>query len=157
MHPEFKTEGQEKELSRFKMQMTHKITPLSRLQFKNLTVGSASQEIPHLLQKPKAHYCFHNSLPPLPVLSHKNPIHTPKSFFPGSISILPSCLGLLHGPLLSGFPCNSNLPMHVTCPAHHILLHLTSYKEYLVKGTDFAEAHFQSSPASCHFIPLRSK
>jgi hypothetical protein len=38
--------------------------------------SSASAEIPSLLYNPKAHYLFHNSPPPVPILSHMNPIHT---------------------------------------------------------------------------------
>ena len=41
---------------------------------------SASQEIPRILWNHKAHYCFFKSLPPVPVLSHINPVHIPPYF-----------------------------------------------------------------------------
>jgi hypothetical protein len=39
--------------------------------------SSASQKIPWILWEPKAHEHAHKSLPPVPVLSQINPVHTP--------------------------------------------------------------------------------
>jgi hypothetical protein len=90
--------------------------------------SSASQEIPRILWNPKVHYRTHNSPPPVPILSHINPVHAPHPTSWRSILILSSHLrlGLPSGLLPSGLPTKILYaplpsPIRATCPAHILL------------------------------------
>lgn len=67
-----------------------KITLWSRTLLEKLIVAELLKNIPHFLWNKNVSYCFHNSPPLVPVLSHMIPIHTPKPSFPKSILILSS-------------------------------------------------------------------
>jgi len=70
--------------------LTYLLTPWSRVLLEKLTGSAASQETPHILWNPKAHYRTHNlkvphhihkCLPPVPVLSQLHPVPTTPSHF----------------------------------------------------------------------------
>ena len=96
---------------------------------------SASQEIPHILWNPKVLYCIHNCLPPIPILSQLNPVHTLTSHSWRSIIIISSHLhlGIPSNLFPSGFPTKTlytSLLSHIraTCLAHLIILDLIAPK-----------------------------
>ena len=49
--------------------------------FREANRFSASQEIPHISWNPKVYYHSHKCLPPVPILSQLDPVHTPTSHF----------------------------------------------------------------------------
>ena len=90
---------------------------------------SASQEIPRILRSPKVHYHVHKWPPPVPILSHLDPFHTPTSYLLkyNLNIILPSRSGSPKWPLSLRFPTKTlNMPLLsprcATCPAHLIIL-----------------------------------
>jgi len=92
-----------------------------------------SQEIPRILWNPKVHHRIHMCLPPLPILSHLDPFHTPHPTSWRPILILSShlCLGLPSGLFPSGYTAKTLYtplvsPNSATCPAHLILDFITT-------------------------------
>ena len=82
--------------------------------------SSDSQEIPRVIWNLKVHYRIHKSPPPVPILSHINPVHAPHPTSWRSILILSSHLrlGLPNGLLPSSL---STKILYVPLPSPYVL------------------------------------
>ena len=90
---------------------------------------SDSQEITRNLWNPKVHYRILKCPPPVPILSHLNPVHAPHPTSLRPILLLSSHLrkGIRSGLFPAGFPTITQYvpllsPIRASCPAHLILL-----------------------------------
>jgi len=116
---------------------------------------SASREISHILWNPKVHYRIHKCLPPVPILSQLDPVHTPHPTSWRSILILSShlSLGLPSGLFPSGFPTKTLYmpllsPIRSTCHTHLILLDCIIW-------TILGEQYRSFSSSLCSFLHSR--
>ena len=125
---------------------------------------SSSQEIPHILWNPKGYYCIHKCLPPLPILSQLDPVHTPYT----PLSEDPLNIILLSTPGCPKWSLSLKFP-HQN-PVHASPLPLTRYMPSPFLSSRFYHPKsigwgvqiikllmMYFSPLPCHFVPLRPK
>ena len=111
--------------------------------------SSASQEIPLILFNPKVHSRIHNSPPPLSILSHIDPVHSP-IHLPKIILILSSHLRLClpSGLLPSGFPTKT-LYAPLLSP---YVLHALPISVFLIWSPEWYLVRSTEHKASCYVI-----
>ena len=95
---------------------------MQRRNFWKANSSSANQEFSRILWNRKVHRRFHNSIPPVTILSQINAVHFPNRFplFEFNI-ILPSMPRSSSRYFHSGFPTKPYIPLsiiHATCNAH---------------------------------------
>ena len=128
---------------------------------------SATQEIPCTLRNPKVHYYNQKCLPPVPILSQLDPVHTTTSHFlkihhnitlpsmPGSPKWSPSLRFPHHNPYMPLLPPHTLYTLHAPPISFFLILspHTILGEEYRSLSSSLCSF----SPLPCYLIPLRTK
>ena len=119
---------------------------------------SASQEIPRILWNPKVHFPSHKCLPPAPILSQLDSVHTPTSHFLKIHLniILPSMSGSPKWSLSRRFPHQN--PVYASPLPHTCYMPRPAHSSCFVTRTVLGEEYRSLSSSLCSFLhsPLTS-
>jgi hypothetical protein len=100
---------------------------------------AASQEIPRILRNPKVHYRIHMCPPPVPILSHLDPIDTLTCHF---LKISPNIIPYLHLSLPSGLCTRLSSPSYALHAPPISFFSILSPAQKWVRSTEHQVPHY---------------